>query len=541
MKLHSLGRIFSLVALLTLVFALTFAVSVTANAEGEAQSEIKITVIRDENDNFAKTEPALTSAEGKVKLDWAKVDGAARYLIYKNGEHIVNSLSDHYVASGLTIGQNVTFTVHAVNASGKVLATGTVEFAADHSWNITTVDPTCVLDGSMKYDCKYCDATKTETLTKLGHTEAAPVTENNVAPGCVTDGSYDTVVYCSVCDVELDRDTTVVPKLGHIEAAPVTENNVAPGCVTDGSYDTVVYCSVCHAELDRDTTVVPKLGHIEATPVTENNVAPDCVNAGSYDTVVYCSVCDVELDRDTTVVPAKGHTAGAAVEENRVEPTCTKRGSYETVVYCVDCGEELSRKKSNISSLGHTGGTATCTTKATCTKCGASYGSLIPHVNGEAVEENRVEPDCVNTGSYDSVVYCVNCNRERSRESIEIPALGHTKGATVAENRVEPDCVTNGKYDAVVYCTVCDAELSRKNTEIAPLGHKFNPDEDPKAAIVKGICERCGEEGEFVKIQFPPAYKVPAIVGGCAAVIIFCIIALTRPATTTPWWKRKRR
>ena len=540
MKLHSFGKFFSLVALLTLVFALTFAVSITVNAESAAQSEIEITVIRDENDNFAKTDPTLVSAEGKVKLDWDKPEGALKYLIYRDGEHIVNSLSDHYVAT-LPLGVEVNFTVYAVDAAGNVLAVGSVDITADHSWNITVVAPTCVDDGLATYVCKHCDETKEEVLSALGHTAGTPVKENNVAPDCVTDGSYDTVVYCSVCDVELDRDTTVVPKLGHTEAAPVTENNIAPDCVTDGSYDTVVYCSVCDVELDRDTTVVPKLGHTEAAPVTENNIAPDCVTDGSYDTVVYCSVCDVELDRDTTVVPANGHTAGAAVQENIVEPTCTTRGSYDSVVYCTDCNAQLSKTQKSISSLGHTGGTATCTDKKVCTRCGASYGSLRAHVNGEAVEENRIEPDCVNTGSYDSVVYCINCNGECSRESVEIPALGHTAGAAVVENRVEPDCVNTGKYDAVVYCTVCDEELSRKSNEIAPHGHDFYPNDDPKAVIVKQICKTCGTEGEFVKVQFPPAYTTYAIVGACVIVIIICLIALAAPATTTPWYKRRRR
>ena len=448
MKLHSFGKFFSLVALLTLVFALTFAVSITVNAESAAQSEIEITVIRDENDNFAKTDPTLVSAEGKVKLDWDKPEGALKYLIYRDGEHIVNSLSDHYVAT-LPLGVEVNFTVYAVDAAGNVLAVGSVDITADHSWNITVVAPTCVDDGLATYVCKHCDETKEEVLSALGHTEAAPVTENNIAPDCVTDGSYDTVVYCSVCDVELDRDTTVVS--------------------------------------------------------------------------------------------AKGHTAGAAVQENIVEPTCTTRGSYDSVVYCTDCNAQLSKTQKSISSLGHTGGVATCTDKKVCTRCGASYGSLRAHVNGEAVEENRIEPDCVNTGSYDSVVYCINCNGECSRESVEIPALGHTAGAAVVENRVEPDCVNTGKYDAVVYCTVCDEELSRKSNEIAPHGHDFYPNDDPKAAIVKQICKTCGTEGEFVKVQFPPAYTTYAIVGACVIVIIICLIALAAPATTTPWYKRRRR
>ena len=45
------------------------------------------------------------------------------------------------------------------------------------------------------------------------------------------------------------------------------------------------------------------------------------------------------------------------------------------------------------------------------------------HTPAEAVSENVVQPTCTTAGSYDSVIYCSECNEEISRETIIIPAI----------------------------------------------------------------------------------------------------------------------
>jgi hypothetical protein len=115
------------------------------------------------------------------------------------------------------------------------------------------------------------------------------------------------------------------------------------------------------------------------------------------------------------------------------------------VTYCTVCDAELSRETKKINAKGHT--------------------------NGEAVEENRVEPTCTDDGSYDVVTYCTVCDAEISRETKKINAKGHTNGEAVEENRVEPTCTDDGSYDVVTYCTVCGTELSRETITIAATGH----------------------------------------------------------------------
>ena len=390
------------------------------------------------------------------------------------------------------------------------------------------------------------------------HTEAdTAVVENRVEPTCTANGSYDNVVYCSVCNEELERVTTTIPALGHTEGEVVVENNVAPTCTATGSYDNVVYCTVCNAELGRDTVVVPAtghtdgqwvtdsnptcttagskhqvcatcgetiatdtidaLGHTASTPVEENRVEADCVNTGSYDTVVYCSTCNDELERVTTTIPALGHTEGEVVVENNVAPSCTNKGSYDNVVYCAVCDAELSRQTIVVPALGHKPADkvvenevdATCTKDGSydeavyCTVCDKELERktiVIPatgHTEGEVVVENNLAPDCINDGQYDNVIYCTVCNAELSRDTIVVPALGHTEGEAVVEKNVAPTCTVNGSYDEVVYCEECDAELSRNTVVVDALGHDYKAVVTAPTCTAEGYttytCTVCGD------------------------------------------------
>ena len=91
----------------------------------------------------------------------------------------------------------------------------------------------------------------------------------------------------------------------------------------------MIYCTVCEKELSRNTIVVDALGHKSGEIVTENNVEPDCVNTGSFDEVVYCTMCGEELSRDTVIVDAIGHdykdtvTLPTETEKGYIMKTCS--------------------------------------------------------------------------------------------------------------------------------------------------------------------------------------------------------------------------
>ena len=47
------------------------------------------------------------------------------------------------------------------------------------------------------------------------HTPGKAVRENEIPADCITDGSYDEVVYCTECDEEISRTKKTAMKTGH--------------------------------------------------------------------------------------------------------------------------------------------------------------------------------------------------------------------------------------------------------------------------------------------------------------------------------------
>ena len=158
---------------------------------------------------------------------------------------------------------------------------------------------------------------------------------------------------------EITEEELNIPATGHKSSEAVKENEVAATCTAAGSYDEVVYCSVCGKELSREHTTVPALGHTEAEAVKENEVAATCTTAGSYDEVVYCSVCGKELSRETKTVAALGHDWSDWAQTKA--PTCTAEGEESRT--CSRCDAKETR---TLEALGHAlelvpGKAATCT------------------------------------------------------------------------------------------------------------------------------------------------------------------------------------
>ena len=88
-----------------------------------------------------------------------------------------------------------------------------LQFHAYNEWN-TEPAPSCTEEGLKQRKCSYCGHTDTEAIDALGHTPGNAVEENRVEPTCTTEGSYESVVYCTVCCAELSRETKILDKLG---------------------------------------------------------------------------------------------------------------------------------------------------------------------------------------------------------------------------------------------------------------------------------------------------------------------------------------
>ena len=418
-----------------------------------------------------------------------------------------------------------------------------------------TTYPTCTTKGAETYTAEFTEnwaemQTKVVEIDALGHVRGEAVVENNVLPTCTSFGSYDSVVYCTRCRTELSRTKVTVSKLDHTAGEVVVENKVEATCTADGSYDNVVRCTECNTVLSSQTVIVHAKGHTAGEAVIENNVLPTCTADGSYDKVVYCTVCDTELRRDTFVVDMLGHEdenkdhvcdngcsdpQGAHLDGDDHDHLCDYGCGNIADEGCHDIDNDGNHNCDECDAIidGHTAGNAAIENKinATCTADG-HYDSVVycvecdaeisrdiivinrtGHKRGEAVKENVTNATCTAEGSYESVIYCIVCDAELKRDVVTIPMIAHTAGEAVVENYKAPSCVDDGHYDSVVYCVVCSEKLSSEEITINSLGHTAGNAviENYKDATCTAegtydsvvYCVVCREELSRVKVEIP--------------------------------------
>ena len=151
----------------------------------------------------------------------------------------------------------------------------------------------------------YGVSTDSGVLT-LAHTPSDEAAiENLVEASCITDGSFDSVIYCSVCGEELSREANVIPSGGHVAGDIVIENEVAATHTTKGSYDEVVYCTICGDELSRETIYTDKLeGYLVIfTPGDGNGaIAPGKTVYVDGEAYVLDEDCTIVLDEATAKI-----------------------------------------------------------------------------------------------------------------------------------------------------------------------------------------------------------------------------------------------
>ena len=108
--------------------------------------------------------------------------------------------------------------------------------------------------------CSVCGAT-------LKEQEVIPATEhkntelrNSKKATCIEEG-YTGDTYCKDCNTLLSEGKTI-PVTDHTKGTAVKENVKVATYTASGSYESVVYCTVCGKELSRDTVTVAKLSKL---------------------------------------------------------------------------------------------------------------------------------------------------------------------------------------------------------------------------------------------------------------------------------------
>ena len=203
-----------------------------------------------------------------------------------------------------------------------------------HTYKSVVTAPTCTEAGYTTYTCACGDTYKADEVAATGHTEetipgkAATCTETGL-----TDGKK-----CAVCGTTTVARTEI-PATGHTNGDPVREEVVDATCEVAGSYDEVVYCTVCNAEISRVNKAIEALGHKWAdTTYTWTENGKQCTAK---------HVCEIDASHEET------ETVAASGEET-TPATCTVNGwTTYTANFEAAWAADQTQEKQDIPALGH--------------------------------------------------------------------------------------------------------------------------------------------------------------------------------------------
>ena len=304
----------------------------------------------------------------------------------------------------------------------------------------------------------------------VDHVPGEPVEENVVAATTEAGGSYDEVVYCTRCQLELSREHRTTDKLPTTFTGIVTYRNGKEAYLQEGDRGLVALLDNGNVQADLDAVQVGKRVTVSGEALT--------MNRSGYHIPEIMDAMIVEVqDTEATVSPAAATidqlNDGLMVRLVRVKATKKALAAANLQLDLDKYLEEQVLTVTGVLSADIHGRVL----------LGATIQA--EHVPGEPVKENEVAPTCTEAGSYDEVTYCAVCHEELNRVRKTAPALGHAPGDPVKENEVPATTTAEGSYDEVVYCARCHAELSREHrtTEKLPVPPTIKT--QPKSANVK--------------------------------------------------------
>jgi hypothetical protein len=178
---------------------------------------------------------------------------------YSNGvDDYVDALGHNHTSEITTPATHTETGVMTYNCACGDTYTETIDKLAEHNHNAVITAPTCTERGYTTYTCECGDSYVADYVDATGHTEEIITA---VAPTCTETGLTEGAK-CSACGETLTEQKEL-PENGHNPAIAVEENYIAPTCTEDGSKDVVIYCSVCDEEISRETETIEATGHAD--------------------------------------------------------------------------------------------------------------------------------------------------------------------------------------------------------------------------------------------------------------------------------------
>ena len=215
-----------------------------------------------------------------------------------------------------------------------------------HSFaRVAAVEPTCTESGNIEYwFCSGCSTYSTDangnntttlaqvTLNALGHDY---IDHDGKVATCTDDG-WEAYQTCSRCDYTSYKEITAA---GHFPTTAVHENEVEATCIEDGSYDEVVYCSVCKVELNREKKVTKAFGHSwnEWDYVDEKQHSHTCYTCHNTEYSNHqfedniCSICGYEVTSKLTYILTGSYYTLTGIDSSETETAIVIPSDYEGV------------------------------------------------------------------------------------------------------------------------------------------------------------------------------------------------------------------
>ena len=336
---------------------IVFMIENPANGYGDLRADMSGSYAR--HSAYATNNPAI------INMSDAAVDSWGNYgydLVIPQGCYMI-AVSDSQALITAILGS---YTQHAIN--------NTSYNVDDIRLYIDPYDTFHIVNGSALVEIENV------VVAAVGHTEEEI---EAVAPTC-TEAGATVGTKCSVCG-----EVLVAPEeipAAHTPQEAVVENVVESTCSVAGSKDLVVYCSVCEEEISRETVALELAPHAQ---VLDPSVQPTCTTAG-YTKGSHCEICN-EVLKAREEIPALGH---AQVLDPSVEPTCTTVG-YTKGSHCEVCGEVLKARE-EIAMVEHTYSAEWKHDEANhwheCTVCGAASEKAAHQYAEGACECGVAEP-----------------------------------------------------------------------------------------------------------------------------------------------------